>query len=40
LLKKPFVGITSDGIVKNGLYKLADEGAPTQQMVRRQTIPL
>jgi hypothetical protein len=38
LIKKPFVGITSDGIVKDGLYELADECAPTQRMVRRKTL--
>ncbi|CZR55556.1 uncharacterized protein PAC_05444 [Phialocephala subalpina] len=33
LLKQPFTGITTDGIRREGLYDLADEGAPTQEMV-------
>jgi hypothetical protein len=33
LLKRPFVGITNDGILKEALYTLADEGAPTKEMV-------
>lgn len=33
LLDKPFVGITSDGIVRKDIYTLGDDGAPTKQMV-------
>lgn len=32
--KAPFTGITSDGKVREGLYHLADEGAPAEDMVR------
>ncbi|TVY58575.1 hypothetical protein LCER1_G000207 [Lachnellula cervina] len=32
LLDKPFVGITSDGIVRKDIYTLGDDGAPTKQM--------
>ncbi|TVY93209.1 hypothetical protein LAWI1_G000279 [Lachnellula willkommii] len=33
LLEKPFVGVTSDGIVREDIYTLGDESAPTEQMV-------
>ena len=33
LYKKPFVGISTDGTTVPGLFRLADEGAPTAAMV-------
>ncbi|PVH79624.1 hypothetical protein DL98DRAFT_549548 [Cadophora sp. DSE1049] len=33
LLKEPFKGVTSDGVKKNGLYSLENEGAPTKNIV-------
>src|SRR5262245_35526580 len=33
LQQEPFHGITCDGHIESGLYKLADEGAPTRAMV-------
>ncbi|MEO0678268.1 MAG: DUF3500 domain-containing protein [Pseudomonadota bacterium] len=34
IAKQPFRGITTDGEVRKGLYHLADEGAPAEEMVR------
>ncbi|KAH6950287.1 hypothetical protein BKA56DRAFT_606726 [Ilyonectria sp. MPI-CAGE-AT-0026] len=32
-LEAPFYGVTSDGVKREGLYPLQDEGAPTKEMV-------
>ena len=32
LYETPFVGITTDGRVRKGLYSLKDEGAPVEKM--------
>lgn len=32
-LSQPFYGITSDGQRKEGLFRVADEGAPIEEMV-------
>ncbi|KAJ4176821.1 hypothetical protein NW755_014205 [Fusarium falciforme] len=32
-LSTPFYGVTSNGVKREGLYSLQDEGAPTQRMV-------
>ena len=34
IAKQPFAGITTDGQVRDGLFHLADEGAPAESMVR------
>ncbi|KAI0505121.1 hypothetical protein F5B22DRAFT_538273 [Xylaria bambusicola] len=33
LLQEPFKGITNDGIVRPGLYKIRDEGVPVERIV-------
>ena len=35
-IEKPFLGFTSDGVVKEGVFKFAeDEGAPTEAIIKR-----